>query len=231
MFYELRNSTTTFANEVIENFYHIADGDRLPRSPSGSLPEINGTYNLGSSAYNWRKIFCDTFYSLYSIPSSIIINQETSVRFTSTASEIEFTGLNGDESDYLITMLINPLAAGSGGVTETCRVIFNGDSAASYSEKYLYYNSSVIDMSTSSGNNNINITDEWTPITKGCFVGYISGRTGQSRIIKGTSYFQSQLSQSSIYVAGMWNNTLDTLTSIKFFRDFGLNSEITLWRI
>ena len=231
MFYELRNSTTAFANEVIENFYHIADGDRLPRSASGNLPEIDNTYDLGSADYKWKTIFCETFYSDFSIPASLVIHKEASVKFTVTASDIEFSGLNGDDNDYLMFAQIGPIPAGSGGVTETCKMVFNGDSSASYNEKYLYYDYASIDMSTSSGNNYINVTLDNAPPNSMYFTAYISGKTGNKRSVKCFTSHNLTPTLTSAYITGTWDNTLDTLTSIKLIKGISLQSEIALWRV
>jgi len=228
MFYQFTNSTTAYADEVMANFYHVGHEDRLPYLDGGALTPVDNTADLGDATYKWRKVFSENFYAQFSITSDFIIRNEESITFTAAASSIEISGLNGDSYDYMISITIIPNAAGS---TETCRIIFNGDSATNYGEKYLYFDYSTIDMSTSSGNSSINLTNNFSLTDEGYFIGRITAKTGQPRTIKGISYYNKATSQTSSYVVGIWSNTSDTLTSLKLFKDFKIGSEVSMWRV
>ena len=224
MFHQFNNSTTAFAAEVMQNFYHVGSEDRLPMEGS-SLEPTNSSSNVGSSGYKWQNIYCGTLYAESSVPTSYIRNI-TNLYFTTTASSIEITGLNGDSYDYLLSFFVSADSAPT--VTETAKIIFNGDSSASYGEKYLLYSNVSIAMSTSSGNNYINITDYINP-GFGYFVQvYISAKKGNARTVKCMSYNESA---TASYITGIWSNSSETLTSLKIIKDIGSTSELLMWRI
>jgi hypothetical protein len=58
------NSTTAYAEELNENWRHIAHGGihaRLPRD-GASLTAADATYDLGSSTATWKSLFCNTLH-------------------------------------------------------------------------------------------------------------------------------------------------------------------------
>ena len=55
----LANSYTAWANQINDNFYHIAQGDRIPRG-GNSLTATDAAYDLGSSTGAWNNLFCNT---------------------------------------------------------------------------------------------------------------------------------------------------------------------------
>jgi len=58
-FIELENSTTADATDINNNFYHVAQGDRLPMG-GDLLISTDSVYDLGSSSATWNNVFCDT---------------------------------------------------------------------------------------------------------------------------------------------------------------------------
>lgn len=50
-------STTAYAEQVMDNFYFIYQGDRLPKNSNFSLTA--DTYNIGSSSQRWRKVYAN----------------------------------------------------------------------------------------------------------------------------------------------------------------------------
>jgi hypothetical protein len=132
MYTVFHNSTTADASEVMGNFYHIFDGDRLPRGGDNFEP-TTGVYDIGSSTYRWNQLFCENliFYSISSTNKTVwrLIHSET---LSAPATSIEITGLNSNnDKDYLLEFhLID-------NTTASISLIFNGDSAASYG--FLYF--------------------------------------------------------------------------------------------
>lgn len=127
MFTVFHNSTTAYADEVMDNFYHIFDGDRLPRSGDALAP-TNNVYDIGSSTYKWNQLHCGNIdVNSISSANKTIWKYLYSVIVSAPAQSIEITGLNGDnERDYLLEFHLVD------NTTTSISLIFNGDSAASY---------------------------------------------------------------------------------------------------
>jgi hypothetical protein len=101
----LKNSTTADASDVNENFYHIAQGSRMPMG-GNSLTSTDSVYNLGSSAATWDNIHCQDVHST-SITSTDkgFWTRLTRVELSVASGEVSITNLNGDEDrEYKIRM-------------------------------------------------------------------------------------------------------------------------------
>jgi len=119
------SGTVAYANEVMDNFYHISDGDRMPRG-GVSLTSADSTYDIGSAAFKWNNIYCNTL-DLAGIVVGDIWQLQTEVTLSSTATSVEMT-VSGDDYDNMI-VLCHFIHATS---TAVIRMIFNGDSSSSY---------------------------------------------------------------------------------------------------
>lgn len=60
------------ADELMSNFYHVADGDLLPRSTS--FVPTSSAYDLGSSAYRWQQIHANEVASSITFSSDVVFN-------------------------------------------------------------------------------------------------------------------------------------------------------------
>jgi hypothetical protein len=131
MYTVFHNSTTADASEVMGNFYHIFDGDRLPRGGDNFEP-TTGVYDIGSSTYKWNQLHCVNL-NINSISSDnkTIWRLIYSAELSAAATSIEITGLNGDnDRDYMLEFHLVD------NTTTSVNMIFNGDSAASYGVQY-----------------------------------------------------------------------------------------------
>jgi hypothetical protein len=116
-------STTAYANEVNDNFYHVAQGHLLPRG-GDSLTSTNAVYDLGTTTAIWNNLFCNTLHINDSVTSGGNIWQLlNTVNLTTTESTIDLVpaGFSGDNYQE-IKILVNCYLTG-GGIS-----IFYGDS-------------------------------------------------------------------------------------------------------
>lgn len=126
-FHLFADGQTASAVDVMENFYHIFQGNRLPYGGT-ILSATNATYDIGSSSYKWSQLHCVNL-NVNSITTSTkyLWKLITCVQVTAAATSIDITGLNGDnERDYMLEFHLT-----DNGKTAV-DMIFNGDSAASY---------------------------------------------------------------------------------------------------
>jgi hypothetical protein len=217
------NSTTAFANEVMDNFYHIADGDRLPRG-AGSMTAIDSTYNLGSSANKWKNLYANNLNLYGDIDSTTLLTKVAQVTFSTNTSSSDFTisGLNGDNADLYFSAHI------SINGTDTVYMYFNNDTGTNYSFKSLFVdNANLTNNTSSSAVNGFSCFSTFT--TRFVFSGEIFSKTGVERVIKLNSNF------GHIFYVGVWSNTSATITSIGFYtagaNNFTKFSKITIWEM
>jgi hypothetical protein len=94
------DSTTAYANELMDNFYHIGQGDRLPMSGTAlTLAGTQSALDIGSSAASWKNLYANNLYVTMSLTTSdrsmwTLVANAVAV---TTATSISITGLNGDE--------------------------------------------------------------------------------------------------------------------------------------
>lgn len=69
----LVDGITADADELMENFYHVARGDTLPRS-ADTFVATSSAYDLGSSAYRWNKIYLNEIASTCTVSADAIFN-------------------------------------------------------------------------------------------------------------------------------------------------------------
>lgn len=121
------------ADKVMENFYHVFDGHRLPYSGniSSSITAVDDIHKIGSSDYRWNDVYANRFYVYGSITAQCMLTLKAAVTLTATASSIEITGLDGDSVDYYHIMFIYPTIPNATDTAQV-RMILNGDSSANY---------------------------------------------------------------------------------------------------
>ena len=95
-FHILYESTTADATDVNDNFYHIAQGSRLPMD-GVAMGYTDNALDLGSSSVRWNNLICNNIDTA-SVTASyakmpIVIADYT---LPQAANEFEITGLNGD---------------------------------------------------------------------------------------------------------------------------------------
>ena len=236
--HSLTNLTTVKSLDMRDNFDVIGAGSRLPMSPEGAaFANTTGVYDIGSSAYRWNDIFATNLDITGSITTDngsleVLIAETT---LSATASNIEFTGLNGD------TDVIYFLRAFIHAATTTNYIvyglIFNGDSATNYGiqtlagrnvtpsairgtgQNYIEYNITGYDTTTS--------IEAWNEMI-------IYAKTGNERLtIDKHSWGGGTLISDIALYGGIWNNTTSTITSIKIYGSavnaMGAGTNIQLW--
>lgn len=225
----LQNSLTADATDINANFYHVAQGSRLPMG-GNSLEATDSVYDLGSSIATWNNLFCENIYinnTITTVDKSLWV-LEAEVTLSATASSIEFTGLNGDnDSEYRIIGLLKPIGAND------IRFYLNSDSATNN------YGQQVI-----TGVSTAVVATRSTSITGFGFGGgssqtiFINVNIKANNLIKMVLYsllnLESSTTVSSISdAAAVWNNSA-TLTSMKLLcttlNNFNPTTNIQLWK-
>lgn len=123
---------TASATEVMNNFYHIFQGDRLPRG-GANLEPTTGVYDIGSSAYRWNNVFCESIIGdTINSTNHQIFRKITSVDIGQSATSYDITGLNNAISRiyYLDIKLQSSVSETSGA--SYIKLGINNDSTQSY---------------------------------------------------------------------------------------------------
>ena len=228
-FHDLTNSFTAFADNIMDNWYWIADGNRLPRG-AGSMTTIDSTYDLGSSSNKWKNLYATNLYINDSITCSNIIRKIYSVEQTAgSTNRIAVTGLNGDSYDYIIMA--------SARFEDTCTGIelrLNQSSGTSdYNQKYSGWKVGVgLESLLTTGAAQMFVTFKTaTADSFSYFHGHLYGKSGQMRVLDGVFNHEIALYKT----VATWENQSDTLTSMSFVslggNNFGVGSKISVWEI
>ena len=99
------HSTMTDAETIIDNFYHIGQGNIMPMRYS-TLSLVDDREALGSTSRRWKNVYCNDIYISGPIQANDNIFLEIyNTTFTSTASDFNVTGLNGDGDKYYIILI------------------------------------------------------------------------------------------------------------------------------
>jgi hypothetical protein len=69
----LVDGITADADELMSDFYHVAQGDLLPRGGTTFTP-TTGVYDLGSSAYRWNRMYVNEIASTCTVSGQTLIN-------------------------------------------------------------------------------------------------------------------------------------------------------------
>jgi hypothetical protein len=225
MFTIFQNSTTAYANQVNDNFYHFADGNLIPRG-GVSLTATDSVYDLGSSTYRWKTTYINSVNLVNDLhPAMNLISEVT---LTVTSSVIDITGLNG-EADEIYEIIFN----GIGYATETAYMFPNADSQTNnYGYQYFMATSTAIVAARSMSNLGIYVGRYlYETITTKFSKSYL--RIYSNNNIKlilntearqiGNSYIGNMVKWGFI-----WNNSA-TLTSFKFTGYFDPGTNVQIW--
>lgn len=210
------------ATEMNDNFYHCFQGDWLPRG-GVSLTATTGVYDLGSDVYRWNNVYVQNLEITGELPRCFNLIDETTL--TDTATTIDITGLNGDTDEiYIIQYRIThdniPASA------TQLRLGLNEDSATNYGYQRLRANGAVIDASRSTLQNAMNLAlmrtfTSTTYFTSGEII--LFSKSGNERVaISDCARGISDDYMEGIRLGGsVWDNTIDTLTSLQFYWNSG----------
>jgi hypothetical protein len=213
MFTILANGNPTDATEVNNNFYHVAQGSRLPMG-GVSLAATTLAYDLGTTTAYWNNLFVNNIYcNSITTANKSLWTLVSEVNLTATASSIEFTGLNGDTA---IEYKIDIVGKSDGSVIIS--LIINGDSATNYGYQQLYAQNTSINAGRSSLNYlyvgsvaDINY-DSFSQVI-------LNSKTGNMRMCN--CMFNGGCLSTLVYDltcrSNVWNNTTSTVTSLKFY--------------
>jgi hypothetical protein len=220
-----QHSTAAHASEVNDNFYHIGQGDVLPRD-GNSLTVIDSTYDLGSSTFKWNNIYANKTYLYGNMYDAMNLISE--VTLTVTSSVIDITGLNG-ETDEIYEIIFN----GVGYATGTAYMFPNADSQTNnYGYQYFMAISTAIVAARSMSNLGIYVGRYlYETITTKFSKSYLRIYSNNNiKLILNTEARQIDNS----YIGNMvkwgfiWNNSA-TLTSLKFTGYFNPGTNVQIW--
>lgn len=222
----LKKDTLIDEIEINNNFYHIRQGDFLPRAGE-SLTAIDNSLNMGETANRYNDLHCNNLEVETNITNVWYLVAATTL--DATASSIEFTGLNSD-NDQMYNIALKAVS----GTTATfvINIYFNGDStAANYG-----FQKTVAQSTAVTGTRNTSAA-----IEVGSFLGtsvsqsdiLIYSKTGNERLLiaeylgggSGTTVYTSNIN------SGIWNSSA-TISSLKIeaaSNSFVTNTNIQVW--
>ena len=222
-FTHFTNGSIGYASQVNDNFYFIADGDRLPVATT-TMGYTTGVYNIGATATTWanlyaNNVYCSNINITGSITSSTIKHIIASYG-PDTGTSFEITGLDGDiHREYCIEFEGNPASNAYLGF------FFNGDTSTNY---YRQYNGGA----DSSGQSYCSAL-----VNKGTLKWLITiyAASGFSRKIISELYSVPDTTTTGdpllYYIGCVWDNSSDNLTSIKFVSTATLTSaKMIVWK-
>ena len=130
-FFEILKSTTAYADDTNDNFYHLAQGTIEPKANTGTMGLTSSIYDLGASITAWKTLYCNNIYANTSTLNDRIWKQIVHVTVTSAANLITISGLNGDISNeyYIICNLYVTAQAAIGSLSNY--------------EPYFYFNNAL----------------------------------------------------------------------------------------
>jgi len=240
-FYIFTAGSIADADQFMDNLYHTRQGDILPRGGQ-SLTATDAVYDIGSEDFKWDDVFCNNLY----VSGSISTNDGTlwglvgETIITTTSSSIEFTGLNANY--YRMEIYYTDINTAS-----SLRMYINGDSASNYGYQEAYgiiisgVGSSIASSRTSSVSYIESVAttrDATTTVTDSFSVIYFDATLNQIRtIIKNEGgngyYIGGAYAGPVIYKTFLWNNSIDTITSLKFVssesNNIGSGTTIRIW--
>jgi hypothetical protein len=233
MFTVFHNSTTAYANQVMGNFYHIFDGDRLPRGGENFEP-TTAVYDIGSSTYSWYNIYCTNIdANTVTSENGQSLRKITSISPTPSASSYEITGLPESRITYILFSLFTPFSSGIFHVN--LNVIINGVSSSSYGYQSLLATSTVYSLYRNTTTSIIlfhTITANAPSINvSGSGIMKIYKTSGENPIITVNTFGYTDYFK--YLQRGTWTlNDSSTITSLKFISDysnFATGSSIEVW--
>lgn len=227
MAFSIFTSGASDADAVNANFYHIAQGTRLPRGGT-SLDPTTGIYDVGSGTYKWNSFFVNSLSCAnLNITGSFTSNQGFIVEqnFNCMTNEERLRNfvinLSGaDNVDYYLLHLYELHS------TTSCvwQLYLNGDSDTA---NYAAQNTIIKNVATTITIANVTGTITALPLaynvtTTSFNYGYhkiiIKPETENSKLVIVNSNYLSRSSnlRESAYRVVSWDNTSDTLSSLVF---------------
>jgi len=207
----------------------------MSASSSGLLEYSDNTADMGSAAFRWDNIYCNNVNVAGSLITADIISYIDGVTLTTTATSIEFTGLNGD--DYFCIYCTAEFIPN----TSSCNyvsMILNGDSASNYSVHNVIGTTHTVTTSrTSTVISFLNGTTTASYLSRTDM--YIFTKAGTYRGLFANNVCGNTMVESTNYMHSTWKNSADTITSIKFImhesdgtiRAFDPGTVVKLWRM
>lgn len=235
MFTRFLKGDYIIATEMMDNFYHIGQGNWLPRG-GVDLEATTSVYNLGSSDNKWDNVYCKSLdFNGTNVKNAICIVTETTI--TSATTSIEFTNLNSDDGKgfYFFSMdLVHANTATS------IYLHLNRDTATNYSYEYVRYQGLTLTMGTGTSDGLV-IGEALTGITATSLYSKIDLFLQGRAVASGRGCISHHIKcVDEEYIYGMadyfshWNDLTTTLTSIILTTDvtgfFLSGTVIKLWR-
>jgi hypothetical protein len=225
----LSNGDITDASQINDNFYHVAQGSRLPMG-GVSLAATTLTYDLGTTTAYWNNLYCNTIYcNSITTANKSLWTLVSEVTLTATASSIEFTGLNGDtDKEYKIFIVSNiNNTLGAAGF-----LILNGDSTTN---NYGYQNLAAVNTVVSASRGTSQSGFYFSDLKVAFGIINLYAKTGLPRmsIMNNINDVQSTTIYSLNNISNVWNNTTSTVTTLKFYMSsyyFLAGTHIELWK-
>jgi hypothetical protein len=235
----IADSLTADAADMNGNFNLVAAGTREPRSSAGvDMVTTNGVYDIGGSSSRWRTGYINNLDISGSVTTADknlwILEAETTL--SSPALSIEFTGLNGDDTNQY--MIITRPKGFNTTVAGDLEMIINGDSAANYGYQYIRGEGTTVTAARGADIYVEICTFIGTSNTSAVGFGKVDiyAKTGNERTILATGLYNGiGTSITSVRVrASTWNNTASTITSLKFMSGIlsytmAADTNIQLW--
>jgi len=220
----IANGNVMDNSDFNDNMDHVFSGSRLPLDSAGTaFGSTDSAFDLGSDSFRHRTLYCDNLQvdSSYTTDDKKLWILETKTELTDTASSIEFTGLNGDGA-------IEYVAIGYGientATNFVLNVIFNGDSAANYGSQELRGQGAGASAARNTARSSLNFMWSAATTTTNKLFSYMHMflKTGSERntlnlFMGGETTYVWRIASES----GIWKNTADTITSIKFYDSSG----------
>jgi hypothetical protein len=224
----LANGNPTDAQEINNNFYHIASGSRIPMG-GVSLAATTLAYDLGTTTAYWNNLFVNNIYAnSITTANKSLWTLVSEVTLTATASSIEFTGLNGDTAiEYNILAYIDCPNAGYADL------YLNNDSAtANYGNQMLVGQSTTVSAIRNIIASGWRLGNFYDGLTGFGVLNLKSKTNGLRMGICNFMNITSTVVQIIFNYAYVWNNTTSTVSSLKIVNPvnyFNPNTHIEIW--
>lgn len=130
----IQHSTTCDASDVMDNFYHIAQGSVTP-NVRPDLDPTDSTYDLGSSSYKWDNLYVSSIGNATIDSNGTTWELITKTSPNSATSRIEFTGIDSGEDEKDVFM--NYFIITGTSTAQTVEMYFNGNSGGGFLVQYM----------------------------------------------------------------------------------------------
>lgn len=221
---------TISATDLNNNFYHIAQGHWLPMG-GAALDTTTGVYDLGSDTYRWNNIYVTNLNITGEMQQTF--NLVSTVTLTTTATSIEFTGLDGN-TDEIYEVCANLLFDQT--TASYVYFHFNGDSGTNYGYQFILGLGAAVSALRQSATGMMYTYLRKTTATASLIMAnmIIYANSGYERLalIHSSEASGATYAGGDLNIAAIWNDTASTITSIKFMsgaHKFRTGSTISLY--